>query len=296
MSAEGAETGNLPPLSVVVGCRNSESTLAETLEAVTTQHYPGWWEVVVVDNGSTDRTGDVARSFEGRLPNLQVLRPDEPGFQAHGVNHGITHSKGEVIVFLDSDDVVGQDYLLHMGKALATHPFAGARMDIDRLNPPEVRTRRAVLQATRIDTYCAFRPAVVGAAMGARREAIDAVGGMDPSLPTQHDLDVSWRLAAAGYPATFVGDAVLHYRYRTGAREIFSQERGYGEGEVVLYRKFHGDGMRRRSIAKIAASVIRLLVALPGARTEEGRARIATMAGILVGRFEGSRRYRTFYL
>ena len=74
---------------------------------------------------------------------------------------------------------------------------------------------------------------------------------------------------------------MLHYRYRTGARAIFAQERGYGEGEVVLYRKFHGDGMRRRSLAQVAASLARLMFALPRVRTEAGRARVATMAGIL---------------
>ena len=144
--------------------------------------------------------------------------------------------------------------------------------------------------------YCGFRPAVVGAAMGARREAVDAVGGMDPSLPTQHDLDVSWRLAAAGFPAVFVPDAVLHYRYRTGSREIFRQERGYGEGEVVLYRKFHGSGMRRRSLAQVTASMVRLTAALTGVRTEAGRAKIATMAGILLGRLKGTLKYRVLYL
>jgi GT2 family glycosyltransferase len=73
--------------------------------------------------------------------------------------------------------------------------------------------------------------------MAARRQPLIEVGGFDEELPTQHDLDISWRLAAAGYPATFVPEAVLHYRYRGGVRAVFDQEYGYGEGEVALYRK-----------------------------------------------------------
>lgn len=286
----------LPRLSVIISCRNSASTLAETLDSVAAQVYGGWWEVVVVDNGSTDRTADVARGFAGRLPNLQVLRPPDPGHQAHGVNYGIAHSGGEVIVFLDSDDLIGPDYLLHMATAMTRHGFVGARVDVDRLNPPEVRARRVMLQGSGIDTYCRFRPAAIGAAMGGRRDAIDEVGGMDPTLPTQHDLDVSWRMAAHGHPTVFVPDAVLHYRYRTTARAIFKQERGYGFGEVALYRKFRADGMPGRSLPQFIASLARLLLELPGIRTSEGRARVATMAGMLLGRVEGSLNYRTLYL
>ncbi|MEX5632509.1 glycosyltransferase [Parafrankia sp. FMc2] len=286
----------LPRLSVIISCRNSAATLAQTLESIAAQAYPGWWEMVVVDNGSTDNTADVARGFTGRLPHLQVVRPPEPGHQAHGVNHGIAHSSGEVIVFLDSDDIVGPDYMIHMARAMTKHGFVGARVDVDRLNPPAVRARRRVLQGAGIDTYCGFRPAAIGAAMGGRRDAIDAVGGMDPELPTQHDLDVSWRMAAKGCPTVFVPDAVLHYRYRVTARDVFRQERGYGFGEVALYRKFRADGMPGRSLPQLVAFLARLALALPGIRTAPGRARVATMAGMLLGRIEGSISYRRLYL
>jgi GT2 family glycosyltransferase len=289
-------TGPMPALSVIVGCRDAADTLGETLEAVAAQAYPGWWEVVVVDNGSSDGTADVARAMATRLPNLRVLRPDDPGHQARGLNHGIEHAKGEVLAFLDADDVIGPDYLLHMGRALAGHPFAGGRVDVALLNPPEVRSRRPPLQAERIDEFCGFRPAVIGAAMGARRDALVAVGGMDPALPTQHDLDVSWRLAEAGLPAVFVPDAVLHYRYRSTAAEIFRQERGYGVGEVVLFQKFRSRGMPRRDPLRVAAAYLRLLRTLPGLHTPPGRAKAATMAGLLLGRLQGSLRQRILYL
>lgn len=51
---------DLPTLSVIISCRNSASTLGETLASVAGQDYPGWWELIVVDNGSTDATSQVA--------------------------------------------------------------------------------------------------------------------------------------------------------------------------------------------------------------------------------------------
>ena len=80
-----ATTGELPTLTVVVVCRNSAMTLAETLESVAAQEYPGWWEVLVVDNGSTDGTAVVAGRFAARLPGFRVLRPEDPGHQARGL-------------------------------------------------------------------------------------------------------------------------------------------------------------------------------------------------------------------
>ncbi|MFI7586790.1 glycosyltransferase [Spongisporangium articulatum] len=285
----------LPTLSVLVTCKNSASTLADTLESIAAQTYDGWWEVVVVDNASTDETVTVANGFAGRLPNLRVLGVPNPGYQAAGLNHGIAQSTGEAIAFLDSDDLVAPGYLTALGAALATAPFVGGAMDIERLNPPEIRGRRDPLQQNRIDVI-GWKEAVIGASMGARREVVEKVGGFDESLPTQHDLDISWRLADMGVEATFVPGALLHYRYRVGTREIFSQERGYGEGEVVLYRKFRPLGMPRRSPRQTLGDLFRLLRALVGVRRTEGPARLATTAGKLLGRVEGSVRYRTLYL
>ncbi|GAB3252902.1 glycosyltransferase [Kineosporia babensis] len=289
-------SAGLPTLSVVICCRNSASTLADTLDSIALQEYPGWWEVVVVDNGSSDATIPVAQRFADRLPNFRVLPVPKPGFQATALNHGIAQTTGEVFVFVDSDDLLAPGYLEKMAQALATEPYVGGELDVERLNPPAVRARRDLLQSHRIDEYCGYLPAVVGASMGARREAITKVQGFDESLPTQHDLDISWRLAAVGVPASFVPGAVLHYRYRTGPRQIFEQERGYGVGEVVLYRKFRQQGMPRRGPRQAIGSWARVLLALPGVLNPEGRARFATVAGMAVGRLEGSLRYRTPYL
>jgi len=285
-----------PRLSVVISCKNSASTLGETLEALVGQEYDGWWEVVVVDNGSTDATTAVAESFSGRLPNVRVLRPPTPGYQARGLNHGIAESVGAYLVFLDSDDLVGPGYLQAMAKALDAAPFVGGAMDVERLNAPWLQARRRQLQVDRIDSFCNYLPAVIGASMSARREAVEAVGGFDEALPTQHDLDISWRLAEAGYPAAFVPGAVLHYRYRDGLRSIFDQERGYGEGEVALFRKFASRGLRRRGPGHVLVSWARVLLALRGVGTLDGRARLLTMLGMNLGRIEGSIRFRTLYL
>lgn len=286
----------VPTMSVVIACRNSASTLAATLEALAEQKYPGWWEVLIVDNGSTDNTAALAERFGDRFPNYTVLCNPNPGYQARAINYGVEHSKGECLAFLDSDDLIGADYLLHMGHALAWAPVVAASVDVALLNQPEVRERRDLLQADHVETFFGYLPAVVGGAMGIRRQPLDAVGGWDDSLPTQHDLDVSWRLHRAGHEATFVPEAVLHYRYRDTPLEIFRQELGYGEGEVALYRKHRQHGLRRKTLPRVLVAYARLIIALVDLPRSGGPARFATALGANLGRLVGSARLRTWYL
>jgi glycosyltransferase involved in cell wall biosynthesis len=294
--ASDAAGDGAPRLSVIVSCRNSASTLGDTLEAIVGQTYDGWWELVVVDNGSTDATSAVAQRFADRVEHFSLLKPPKPGYQALGLNYGIKHSQGEYLIFLDSDDLVAPGYLEQTAKALGDAPFVGGAMDVERLNPPWLIARRRMLQLDKIDMFCGYLPAVIGASMSARREAVEAVKGFDERLPTQHDLDISWRLYRAGYPATFVPGAVLHYRYRDGLKAVFDQELGYGEGEVALYRKFRSQGLRRRDIPHVLVDYARLLHALGGIRTKEGKARFLTLLGANLGRIKGSIRFGTLYL
>ncbi|SDS77573.1 Glycosyl transferase family 2 [Nocardioides scoriae] len=297
MSADPAPGADaLPSLSVVMACRNGADALPETLEALAAQVYPGWWEVVFVDNGSTDDTVEVAGRYADRFERWTLRRNPDPGYQPSAINHGIATSTGEVIAFLDADDLVETDYLLHLGRALRTAELVGGKVDITRLNSPEVQRRRRPLQTERIETYDDYLPAVVGAAMGSTRAAMELVGGWDASLPTQHDLDVCWRLHRAGVRAEFVPEAVLHYRYREGASQVWHQELGYGEGEVALYRRHRAHGMPRRGPAQVLVSCARVLLAVLTAWRPGGRERVATQVGHQVGRVRGSLRYRTLFL
>lgn len=286
----------LPRLSVVVVCRDAAAMLGDTLTAIAAQEYAGWWEVLVVDNGSTDETAAIAASFADRLPNFGLVSLPDPGCHARGLNAGFAHAHGDAYVLLDSDDLTAPGYLLHMGRALATAPFVAAAMDKDLLNPAAFRDRRRPVQAAGVEVPCGYLPGVVSAAMGVRREVVEAVGGFDENLHTQADLDFSWRANLAGYRPTFVPDAVLHYRYRGSLRATFRQEYRYGLGEVVLYRKFRDRGMRRRTMPRVAVAYVRMLAAGLTIVRRGGPARFMTRLGQLVGRARGSLRYRILYL
>src|SRR3712207_5573157 len=107
---------NTPLVSVVIPCYKQAHFLGEAIESVLAQSYPHF-EVVVVDDGSTDNTSEVA----ARYPGVRCVRQDNQGLAA-ARNSGLAHSKGEYLLFLDADDRL-LPHALEVGvERLEAHP------------------------------------------------------------------------------------------------------------------------------------------------------------------------------
>lgn len=286
----------LPVISVVCPCLNSTSTLAVQLDALAAQETDFPWEMIVVDDGSDDGTPELARSYAGRLPALQVLETPVLRAQAEGMNAGAAVARGRYLVIVDSDDEVAPGYLAAMKAALDIDPVVGARVDDVALNPPFTRVRYEPMQQTGLSVIHGFLPMVIGCTLGIHKELFDKVDGWDVSSTPVIDIDLSWRLQLAGIPLAFAPDAVLRYRYRTGLRSTYRQKRNYAIGDVFVMKRFHAAGAPRRRLT----SSIRgwSYVAIHGFKIRDRRSAmlfIDTLGGA-VGRLRGSIRYRYLYL
>src|SRR6059058_4106784 len=93
-------------VSVVVPAYNCADTIDVQLAALAEQDYDGRWEVVVVDNRSTDDTADRARRWSDRLPGLRVVDASERQGVSHARNRGIEEARGDLIAICDADDQV----------------------------------------------------------------------------------------------------------------------------------------------------------------------------------------------
>lgn len=111
-------------LTVVVPIYNVEEYLTECLESLQNQTIFGSLEVILVDDGSTDSSGDIARSFEANFPNVRYLRKVNGGLGA-ARNSGMEIATGEFITFLDSDDIVPAS-----AYELLLAPFRNNRIDV----------------------------------------------------------------------------------------------------------------------------------------------------------------------
>src|SRR3954452_8254427 len=120
-----------PPrkLSVGIPCLNAASTLGVQLAALTRQSWPGGWEVIVADNGSTDGSREIVESYRGRLPGLELVDASDRRGQAHARNAGAAAASGDAFLFGDADDEVAPGWLAALGRALAVHEFVACRYD-----------------------------------------------------------------------------------------------------------------------------------------------------------------------
>lgn len=205
-------------LTFVIPAFNAAGTLGETLRSLSAQTR-GDWSAVVVDDGSRDATGEVARSWGDA--RVRVVRQENRGL-AGARNRGLEEADGEMVCFLDADDAVDPEFAEVMTRAAEGHDLAacGWRMVGARLEDLgwTIHPGDHDLRAERLVQY---NPLAVGAVV-MRRSCPGRVGVrgelFDTSLPVHEDWDCWLRLTAAGARwAPAVHRALFLYRTQAGS-------------------------------------------------------------------------------
>jgi len=236
-------------VSVVIPARNAARTLPACLEALARQVRPAD-EVVLVDNGSTDSTADVARSFRSRLAGLRVVYEPQTG-EAVARNRGVAEATGDVVAFTDADCVADEDWLAGTLEALEEDPPCHAVAG-------EVTGYRPVRLVEKYLTVCAFPasgngqvvcglrfppPTFYTANLCVRREALERVGPFDEGLRGGVDVALCVRLLRAGFRIRYEPRAVVAHVQRDSfgqaARRLFE----YGTGLPGWFRKHAEPGL-----------------------------------------------------
>lgn len=283
-------------LSVVIPCRNAADQVVWQLDALAAQRDDAAFEVVVVDNRSTDGIRRAVERFADRL-DIRLIDAAERSGRAYACNIGANAALGEAVVFIDADDEVAPGYVAAMASALSRSDFVAARLDCSSLNRGWVAATRAPFQVDGPLDVLSFLPFAIGCSLGVTRRAFETVGGFTEDVPFAEDVELCWRLQLHGFPLMFVPDAVLRYRYRHSIAGLYTQTAGYGLGQVALYRKFRSVGMPGRSLSLALRDWYWLLRATPSLlRTRSGAAVWAHQLGYRMGRLKGSLRYHTVYL
>lgn len=283
--------------SIVIPTFNGSAHIRDQLDALARQSGLDDVEIVVSDNGSTDDTVDIVRSYEDRFPHLVVVDSAGDRGVSFARNAGAAIARGDELLFIDDDDVVGDGWLDAMLAALAEHPFVAARLEHRLLNPDWTIGHRGEPQVDGLERavppYLDF---AFGGTLGVHRSIHEAVGGFAVEFRRgADDCDYCYRIALSGTALTFAPDAIVHYRHRQRLPALFAQARTYGESTVRLLSIYHGQGMGRPSVPKAIASWVLMVPRLPfELPTRAGRARWVWRLGWRLGRLEGSARWGIF--
>jgi glycosyltransferase involved in cell wall biosynthesis len=228
---------NQPPMvSVVVASFNGARTLKACLESLSRLRYPSY-EVVLVDDGSTDSTPHIASLY----PNVRYLRhPQNQGLSA-ARNTGISAARGEIVAFTDSDCRADEDWLYYLVSELLMGRFVG--VGGHNLLPPEDSSVAAAVMVSpggpaHVMLNDRLAEHIPGCNMVFYKWALTEINGFDPVFRRAgDDVDVCWRLQERGYQIGFSpAGFVWHYR-RSTVRDYLKQQLGYGEAEALLVRK-----------------------------------------------------------
>ncbi|HEU0132123.1 MAG TPA: glycosyltransferase [Mycobacteriales bacterium] len=278
-------------VSVCIPSRNTRATLPAQLDALAAQTYAGPWEVVLLDNGSTDGSDALALDWSDRL-TIRVARVATPGI-SHVRNAARSAARGDLLAFCDGDDVVVPGWLSALVHAARDADLVGGRLDETSLNPAHVSAWRDPLPDA-LMAPLGYLPFAPGGNCAVWADVVDEVGGWDTSyVGGSDDVDFSWRVQRAGYTVGYAPGAVVAYRYRADLRSFLRQYHRYGLTEATLQRRF-ADAVPRSTVGDVLRVWRRLLRRLPALR-HPGVERVKLLRDWAYhsGRLRGSLRERT---
>jgi glycosyltransferase involved in cell wall biosynthesis len=199
-------------VSIIIPCYNHAHFVADAIDSAVKQSWPHC-EVIVVDDGSTDGSGAVARRFHG----VRVLRQDNKGLAA-ARNAGFRASSGDLIIFLDADDRLWPDAARTAVRVATANPGAamvfGRCRVVNAAGAPD-RTHLVTMREHHYEALlrdnCIWTPAMVAF----RRNVLEEVGEFDESNSPAADYDLYLRISRA-FPVLAHDATVVDYRQHAG--------------------------------------------------------------------------------
>lgn len=243
-AATAVQTGEesaTPSVSIVVPVYNDPEGVRVTLESLTALCYPrDCYEVLVVDNASTDETPAVVESFATDHENVSLLFEREVQSSYAARNTGIERAAGEVLAFVDADMHVDPDWL---SQAMAELERSGADYmgcDVELYTPedPTLADRYDALSGFDIERYVEELSFAPTCCLVVRREVIDAVGPFDKRLVSSGDLEFGNRVADAGYDLHYAEGVRMYHPTRSSLASNLKKSVRIGKGRYQLSRYY----------------------------------------------------------
>ncbi len=210
-----ARASSDPVFSVIVPARNMERFLEETLQSVRDQTFDAF-EVICIDDGSTDGTRQIADSFARQDSRFHAVAGPAKGVSA-ARNMGLELAKGRFVLFLDADDLLHRRALDEFQSSLTTTDAVGAVAGVQRIdvNGQPMRgadNRQLVPAQDQLAALLRKNFVVNGGALALRTDIARQSGGFDEALVNGEDWEFWCRVALLGVFTVVPGPALLNYR------------------------------------------------------------------------------------
>lgn len=226
---------NWPRISVVVCAYNAGRTMRDCCEGLAELDYPDY-EVIIVDDGSTDATASIVGEF-----GFRIIHTPNRGLSS-ARNTGLEAATGEIVAYTDADAKPDPHWLTFLAASFASSSHVG--IGGWNIAPPgDGWIADCVANAPGGPVHVLLSDEVAehipGCSMAFRTDALRAIGGFDVQFRSAgDDVDVCWRLQERGGTLGFSHGAMVWHHHRNSVRTYWRQQRGYGEAEALLERKW----------------------------------------------------------
>jgi len=249
-------------ISIIIPAYNAERTIAKCLTAATSLEWQGEVEIIVVNDGSFDKTGEIASSF----PGVQVINVPNGG-AARATNLGIQAARYDMVVSLDADAELKPDWLNKIVPyldeprvaAVGGYALTGNKSLVGKLMGYDVELR---LNSTNNYTDHLY---TMNTAY--QRQVLQEIGMFDESLRIGYDVDISRRLGARGYRLVLSKDAKCTHYWRDDLGGYLKQQYDYAYYRLNITQKFkksHDQFAKMGMILHVPFTVLVLLAATLG--------------------------------
>lgn len=248
-------TYDSPLVSIIIPTYNRAHLIGETIESVLNQTYTNW-ELIIVDDGSTDATADVIHKYSD--PRIRYHSIAHSGSFGMVRNHGIRQAKGLFIAFLDSDDLWQPDKLekqLHLFERSPETVFCFTHIHFFGTSSQRLPDYPSIIAENLLDRYLneghfSFYPS----ALVFRTAALSITGLMDESSPIGGDTDFFVRLCL-NFKGTFINERLVNIRKHSSNTSSGSLLFGYPHTIDLLASLYHQGHLNRQSYVTLTSKM-----------------------------------------
>lgn len=238
-----SRTNSVPRISVIVPVYNDPEGVRETLQSLIEQQNAPNYEIIVVNNDSTDETPGVIEEFEEKYLDL-VFGYLETEIQSSYAarNAGIEHASGELLAFIDADVTVEETWTADVHEAFQNTDvdYLGCNVEMHIPNRKDtVWARYDVAMGLPVEHYLKSKQFAPTCALVVRRRVIKEVGVFDQTLVSGGDKELGKRVHNAGFQMSFAPEITVQHPARTSLESLLKKAMRIGRGQTQLWSRYN---------------------------------------------------------
>ena len=260
---------NLSNISIIVPVLNASRDIDGCIKSLINQNYPkDRYEIIIVDNGSTDNTISILNRYYKCHNNIKILYESKKGSYS-ARNTGIRNSDGEIIAFTDSDCIASKDWIRELYNGFtsedvgcvvgAVRSYQDNRYEEDTLAERFSKNKDIMSQKRTLNSN--FLPYGETANTAFRKDVFNKIGYFDEIFKSGGDADIAWRMQlSTGYKLIYRPESVVEHHHRVTLKDLFLQHFKYGLGLAMLNKKYDRNKNNIVRIINYMISAIDLLI------------------------------------